>query len=94
MNGRVGGARCDWNELAFATRDSLALGEFQTRPGLATSYIQSMPDEEQRSLVYGTLGILARKAGSSVATEADRVKIAIGKFRWNLNYVSQDSVVR
>ena len=85
--GRIGGARCDWQEIDSAQRAHLVSSALQNEPGVLAQYIRDSPTRDQERLAYLALSQLARKAGSSIAQEVTRIKDAVG-FRWELQYTS------
>jgi len=80
---RIGEARCDWDSIEAPMREHYALSEFQKNPRVIGDYLRDSPSEDQRRFVYFGLVQLARKAGSTVAAEADSLRAELG-YRWNM----------
>jgi len=84
-NGRIGGPRCDWNEIALGERRDYALDALVTDNSVLGDYLTSRTHEQKQQLVYRTLVHLARERGTTPGKQAEDIKRSIG-WRWNLVY--------
>lgn len=83
--GRVGGPRCDWNEIEIGQQEYLVYSALQRNPAMLNRYIRDSPTQDQRNIAYISLLSLARRAGNSVSEQVQTMRDALG-FRWELQY--------
>lgn len=89
--GRVGGARCDWDELEATRRKQFVLHEFAQNKDLANTYLAQLSTQDQMNTAYRAMVILARKAGGTVTDQMQDMKDAIG-FRADVHYTPTDTL--
>jgi hypothetical protein len=90
-NGRIGGPRCDWEELNLDVREAYVSREIESQPNLFPAYLRTLSAQRKEQVVYTTLVHLARERGTTPAKQAEEVRDMVG-WRWNLAYTKPDTL--